>query len=157
VSRFSLPLTQLIHENLSVIMTFCFSREPLERLVDTRFQGEWKYLRKGLFEVSERRAQRACLELAMFMRLLDDDEGLSEHLLQMQSTINFGRLIMKDGSEHALGLRDVANKIIHASTVSWNLQSPDQPVLVCVGDTEKWARAEIDVVNLASYCGQLMH
>ncbi len=139
-------------------MTFCFSRASLERLIDTRFRGEWKYLRKGLFEVSERRAQRACLELAMFMRLLDDGEGLSKYLRQTESKLKFGRLIMKDSSSRDLGLRDVANKIIHASTVSWNLQSLDEPVLICVGeDTEKWERAEVDIVSLASYCGELMH
>jgi hypothetical protein len=83
---------------------------------------------------------------------------LSEYLRQTQSNVKFGRLIMKDGSARDLGLRDVANKIIHASTVSWNLQSPDEPILNCVGeDAEKWERAEVNVVSLASYCGQLMH
>jgi hypothetical protein len=65
---------------------------------------------------------------------------------------------MKDGSARDLGLRDVPNKIIHASAVSWNLRSPDEPVLVCVGeDAEKWERAEVDIISLASYCGELMH
>lgn len=139
-------------------MTFCFSREPLERLLDARFLGDWKHLREGLFEVSERRAQRACLELAMHIRFLDEDEGLSDYLRQMQGATTFGRLIMRDGAERDLFLRDVANKIIHASAVSWNLQSPEEPLLTCIGeDAERWVRAEIAIVSLASFCGQLMH
>ena len=60
--EFSLPLTQLIHENLSILMNFSFSRRPLEELVETKFQGEWKYLRKALFTVSEQRADKRLLD-----------------------------------------------------------------------------------------------
>ena len=63
MTKFSIPFTQLIHENLSILMNFCFARKPLERLIDTKFSGEWKYLRKGLFTVAENRAEKACLEL----------------------------------------------------------------------------------------------
>jgi hypothetical protein len=158
VSTFSLPLTQLIHENLSVIMTFCFSRHSLERLVDSRFQGEWKYLRKSLFEVSERRAEKACLELALFMRLLDDEQRMSEYLRQTGSKHTFGRLVMRDGSTRDLGLRDVANKIIHAAGLRWSRHAEDEPILLCDGsESEKWERAEINVVSLAAFCGELMH
>jgi hypothetical protein len=48
-------------------MNFAFSRRLLENLVETGFQGEWKYLRKALFEISEQRAEKAYLELAIFM------------------------------------------------------------------------------------------
>ena len=65
MAEFSLPLTRLIHENLSVLMNFAFARAPLEALV-AKFQGEWKYLRKALFDISESRAEKACLELALW-------------------------------------------------------------------------------------------
>jgi len=154
--RFSLPLTQIIHENLSIVMNFAFSRRPLEKLVQTKFEGEWKYLRKALFSMSEQRAVKACIELAVFMRLLDDEENISKHL-EKTSGRSFGRLIMKDKSDKRLKLREVANKIIHASDLAWDLSTENRPTLVCSSrETEKWARAGIDVVALAAFCGQLI-
>lgn len=157
MSNFSLPLTRLIHENLSILMTFCFSRKPLTELVEEKFKGEWKYLRKGLFDVSEQRAERACVELAMFIRLLDDEEDLSGYLRQM-GTLSFGKLVKEGEREEQLGFRDVCNKIIHASQLYWNLSGPGRPILVCESrERRRWLRAEIDVVSLAAFCGNLMH
>jgi len=158
MSQFSLPLTQIIHENLSVVMNFAFSRQPLEKLVETNFRGEWKYLRKPLFSMSEQHAFKACIELAVFMRLLDDGENISGYLRQTGEP-NFGRLIMKDKPDEELKLREVANKIIHASDLAWDLSTENKPILICSSrDTEKWGwiRAEIDVVTLAAFCGQLI-
>lgn len=150
-------MTKLIHENLSIVMTFCFSWKPLSDLIETKFIGEWKYLRKGLFEVSEVRAEKACLELAMFLRILDDDENLSGYLKQT-SDFSFGRLILDGKPDEKLGLRDVCNKIIHASDIHWDLTNEEKPILVCNSrEPKRWIRAEIDVVNLATFCGQLMH
>jgi hypothetical protein len=157
MTRFSLPLTQLIHENLSIVMNFCFSRVPIERLIDAKFLGEWKHLRKGLFEVSERRAQIACLELAIFLRMLDDEEDLSGYLKQTTDAC-FGKLHFEGNPATGLALRDVANKIIHAQRLEWDLSKEDCPVLVCISDDPKrWTRAEIAVVSLAGFCGNLMH
>src|SRR6266849_5120835 len=156
MSPFSLPLTQLIHENLSILMCFAFSRQPLEELVKTKFEGEWKFLRKALFAIPEERATKACIELALFMRLLDDKEDISGYLKQT-SARSFGRLILKDKPEKKLVLREVANKIIHAADLEWNFSSEDRPVLVCTSHkNEKWTHAEIDIVAVAAFCGQLM-
>jgi len=157
MAKLSLPMTKLIHENLSILMTFCFSRKPLSELIETKFQGEWKYLRKGLFDVSETRAEKACLELAMFLRLLDDEEDLSGYLKQT-SNWGFGRLILNGNPDEQLGLRDVCNKIIHASDLQWDISNEEKPILVCNSrEPKRWIRAEIDVVSLAEFCGQLMH
>jgi len=154
----SLPFTQLIHENLSILMTFCFSRAPLVRLLDTEFQGEWKYLRKGLFDLTERRAERACLELAMFMRILDDEQDISGYLRGIRRNESFGRLVLHDESELPLKMRDVCNKIIHSTGFTWNLEDEKKPLLITRSrDTEKWKRAEIDIVALAAFCGGLIH
>ena len=158
MTAFSIPFTQLIHENLSVLMNFCFARKPLERLIETQFKGEWKYLRKGLFTVAENRVEKACLELALFLRLLDDEEEMSSYLKQTNSNLKFGRLLMRNDTEKELGLRDVANKIIHASALQWDLSDEDSPFLICHSrDKEKWLRAEINVISLAGFCGELMH
>lgn len=48
---FSLPMTRIVHENFSVIVAYAFSRKPLEHHME-RFVGEWKYLRKALFDIA---------------------------------------------------------------------------------------------------------
>jgi hypothetical protein len=156
MSNFSLPLTELIHENLSIVMDFCFSRKPISELVTTKFLGEWKYLRKALFLMSEQRAGKAALELAVFMRLLDDREDISGYLDKTRNW-SFGRLIFEEKPDQTLKMRDVANKIIHASALEWDLSNAERPVLICISHKkEKWIRAEVDVVALATFCGGLM-
>ena len=109
MSNFSLPLTQLVHENLSIIMDFCFSRKPIVELITTKFLGEWKYLQKALLLMSEQRAGKAALELALFMRLLDDREDISGYLNET-GTFSFGRLVFREKPEQTLKMRDIANK-----------------------------------------------
>jgi hypothetical protein len=111
----SLPLTRLIHENLSVVMCFAYSRKPLEEMIEREFIGHPKYLSKAIFDISEERAEKAWLELALFLRTLDDAEEISAYIKRTKSEFDCGRCAMKDGSEIALSFREVANKVIHAS------------------------------------------
>jgi len=155
VSTFPLPLTQLVHENLSVVMTFAFSRGPLERLVGEKFEGEWKYLRKFVFDIAEERAIKACIELAIYLRALDDEEKMSTWLRE-NSGRAFGQVTCSDGSTKRLALREVANKIIHAASFSWDFSTENQPSLICMPrDSQRWRR-DIDIVALAAFCGRLM-
>ena len=157
VTRFPLPLTELIHENLSLILSFVYSREPLRRMVAEKFAGEWKYLNKTIFEISEEKANKACLEFALFLRVFDDDEKLSEYDSQTQ-VINCGRLILNDKPEKDLPFREVANKIIHCSRFEWHMDVGAEPLLICYSrENEKWLRAEIDIVAVSAVCGRLMH
>ena len=157
MSGISLPLSRLIHENLSIIIDFCFSRGAVDEVMAS-FLGEWKYLRKTVYDISEGRAEKAILELALFLRMLDDRQGLSDYLNQTQSNIRYGRLIIEAKAEEPLKMRDVANKIIHASHFEWSFTNPRQPVLICYGQqSERWLRAEIDIVAVAALCGQLGH
>jgi hypothetical protein len=157
VTSISLPLSRLIHENLSIIVDFCFSRPGVDEMLKS-FLGEWKYLHKTVYEVSEARAEKAALELALFLRMLDDREGLSEYLRQTDSNIRYGSLHMRGGGEKQLKMRDVANKIIHASHFEWAFSDPKEPRLIChAPKQEKWTRAEIQIVAVAAICGQLMH
>ena len=156
MGNFSLPLTQLIHENLALVMNFCFARGPLAALFAEKFKGEWKYLQKPLFEISEQRANKAALELAVYIRLLDDRDDISGYLKQT-SDWSFGKLIIEGKPDQPLRMRDVANKTIHACTLEWDLSKPGNPILVCISqEKEKWLRAEVDVVTLAAFCGGLM-
>ncbi len=150
------PITQLIHENFSIVMTFAFSRLPLERMMQTKFSGEWKYLGKALFDVSEMRAQRACLELAMLLRILDDEESMSEGM-KAGATDGYGDLFMPDGSKRYLTLRDVCNKIIHGASLTWDWSRLDWPVLICEPqERQGWKRAEIHWVQVAAAVGNIM-
>ena len=156
MSRFSQPLTHLIHENLSVLVTFAFSRLPLQSLRENKFRGGWKYLDRALFTVSEQRAERACLELATFIRLLDDDENIADYLRQTGGH-SFGRVVKKGQPDEPLYLRDLTNKVIHAHDLEWDFSTPDDPNLVCISrQPERWLKAEVEVVALAAFCGQLM-
>jgi hypothetical protein len=156
VNRFSLPLTRLVHENLSIVMCFAYSRKSLDRLVKTKFLGQWKYLYKALFEISEERAEEACMKLALFLRIVDDEENISAYHTAIKRVPNCGKLIMKNGSKKALPFREVANKIIHSSRLEWRFPKNRKPQLVChARDKEKWLRAEVDLVEVAAVCGML--
>lgn len=154
--RFSLPLTRMVHENLSIIMCYAYSRQPLLELVKTKFAGSWEYLHKALFEISEERANKACLELALFLRMVDDEEEISAYQAKIKRVPSCGRLMMKDGSEKLLPFREAANKVIHSSALEWQFPEHYPPILVChTKDKEKWLRAEVDIIALSAVCGCL--
>jgi len=156
MSRFSQPLTHLVHEILSVLVTFAFSRTPLVSLRESKLRGDWKYLDRALYTVSEQRAERACLELATFIRLLDDDENIASYLRETRGH-SFGRVMKKDQPEESLYLRDLTNKIIHAHHLEWDFSTPDEPKLVCISrQPDRWLKAEVEVVALTAFCGQIM-
>jgi hypothetical protein len=157
MSHFSLPLTRLVHENLSVVMCFVYSRKPLSEMMEAKFRGEWKYLYKALFEVSAEHAEKACLELALFLRMIDDEEGISKHHAETKNVPSCGRLIIKNGLKKSLLFREVANKVIHSARLEWEFVKFPDPVLICHSrEPEKWIRAEVDIVAVAAVCGQLM-
>jgi len=37
MKKFSLPLTRMLHENISILMCFVYSRKPLKEVVQQRF------------------------------------------------------------------------------------------------------------------------
>ena len=156
MATFPLPLTQLVHENLSIVMTFAFSRGPLEQLIENKFLGEWKYLRKFVFDIAEARTIKACIELAIYLRVLDDEEKMSAWLRE-NSGRAFGQVTSSNGSTERLALREVANKIIHAADYAWDFSTENKPFLICTPrDNQRWREARIDIVAVAAFCGQLM-
>ena len=153
-SRFPLPLTLLIHENLGIVMTFLYSRKSLEEALTKNFTGGWEYLRKSVFAIPEERANKAIIELALFLRIVDDDEHLSK---STHKTADYGRLEMKDGSTKPLTFRDATNMIIHAAAFTWQFPDHDGPAVICESrEREQWARAKLDIVAMAAVCGGLM-
>lgn len=147
----------MLHENLSILMCFAYSRKPLDEMVQRMFIGEWEYLRKALVDISEQQAEKACLELALVLRILDDEWKVSDYEKQTGHPNDCGKLILKDGTEKPLPFRKVANKMIHASGLEWDFTKPD-PLLVVYSRDDKWGwlRAEVNVVSLAAVCSMFM-
>jgi len=152
----SLPIVRIVRENIAVLLTHALSRAPLEEIVQTQLSGEFKQFRETAFALSEQRAERACVELALLLRYLDDEQGLSESY-EGHSRINFGYVTKGDGTIGDLKLRDVANKVIHARGFEWDTRLAKSPKLICLPrEDQLWKSASIDVVALSVVCGSLI-
>ena len=174
MSDFLIPLNRLVHENLSIVMCYAYSLKPLSEMVSKKFEGEWKYLNKGLFFVSAERAEKALMELALFLRTLDDEQKITGYLKATKKDISCGRLVMKSGKQEPLPFREAANKIIHSRKLEWRMTvvedgetvgTADGAMLYCYPrqyqasspKNRAWERAEIDLVALTAICGQIIH
>jgi hypothetical protein len=154
---YPLPLTRFLHENMAIVMTFVFSQAPMKRMINERFKGYWEYLEDFAFEVPRRNAIRACLEIALLIRLVDDTYKTPPF---MKKRHLFGAIYSTDGKTKPLYLREFTNKIIHAKDLSWDLSDENAPKLWCTAPEEqrirhKWERAEVNIISLAAYCGVL--
>jgi hypothetical protein len=164
MEKYPIELTQFIHENLSIVMSFAYSHRPLTELIGNRSVGEWKYLRTAIFEIGEKKANRAITELAVLLRILDDEEKITSYDKDAGIKWNCGRLMLENDKVKELSFRDVSNKIIHAKTFEWIFPANEDPKLICYArdddrlkdDRLKWIKAEVDLVALAYFCGQLM-
>ncbi len=129
-----LPYTKLIHEKLATVLTFAYSWAHLQSVLDNKFKGEWKYLRKTVDGIAPESAIRAFIELAAYLRLLDDKDDISGYLEQVDAGRGFGRVLKKDRTEETLYLRDLTNKIVHAKEGKWDVSTADRPKLICVSN-----------------------
>jgi hypothetical protein len=169
MNTFPLPLTQLIHENLSVVMMFIYSRRPLAEFRHGKFVGTWKYLDRALFDIADEKVTKALIELALFIRHLDDEKKISRVLTAIsvretgaeESKWTFGNAIDEIGTKTPLTMREVANKILHSTGFGWDLNAGPGPILICTAHESqkkraKWVRAEIEINQVAAACGLLM-
>jgi hypothetical protein len=148
-------ITRLIHGNLWIVASFAFGRPVIERAIQQRLAGEWKYLNKTIHETAEIRADRALLEMATQLRVLDEAEGLSEFLTKTKAP-PMGFVTQTDGTDTNLYFRDMTNKIIHGASFVWNLGDDDPIVLISPNDNDRWQLASVNVVALMGFVGQLM-
>jgi hypothetical protein len=149
----SLPVARTIRENVAILLTHGLSRSPLQSLVDQRFEGGFKQFRETAFAFAEQRAERACIELAVLLRYLDDEQNISA---TYEGRIAFGYLTKSDGTVVDLTLRDVTNKIIHARGFEWDTSKSDSPKLIChPRDDQAWKLARVSIVELSVACGSL--
>jgi hypothetical protein len=159
MERYPIQLTRLVHETLSTVMSFAYSRRPLIKLMQNNFVGEWKYLGKAIFDIGEEKANRAITELAVLLRILDDEQRITDYHKQTGKTWSCGHLILENGEVIDLSFREFSNKIIHTKTFNWDYSADKPPRLICYSrddDKRKWNSAEVDLVNLAAFCGQFI-
>jgi len=106
-------LVRHAQENFGAVLMFAFGQPAAGVVINEQFKGEWKFLNKLVYEVSERRADRALLEMAVQLRALDELNDWSKSY-QQRKMPSLGTVIQGDGSKTDLYFRDMTNKIIHA-------------------------------------------
>src|SRR5262245_46696395 len=116
-------VTRLIHDNFWIVISFAFAQPAIGKVIDDKFRGEWKFLHKSVYENAEIRADRALLEMATQLRVLDDAERLSDQLKQ-RNTLPFGWVVQVDDTKTEMHFRDMTNKILHGSQYEWRLGDP---------------------------------
>lgn len=149
-------ITRLIHNNFWIVLSFAFAQPVVGKVIEQRFKGEWKYLNKCVYEFAEVRADRALLEMATQLRVLDDEQGLN-YVFKQTDEAPFGTVTQADGTETELHFRDMTNKIMHAGSFEWNLSEPENPIIVChPRNKSRWKRAEIDLIRVMGLVGKLI-
>ena len=147
-------ITRLIHDNFWIVLSYVLAQPPARELLEGKFKGEWKYLNKLIYERAEVRADRALLEMATQLRVLDDAQNLSDYLKKTGHQ-PFGTVTQLDSSVTDMHFRDMTNKVMHAAAFQWSLG--DDPSVVChPHDKERWAIAEVKILPLTAFIGQLM-
>jgi hypothetical protein len=149
-------LVRNAQENFGTVLMFAFGQPAVGSVINEKFKGEWKYLDKLVYELSEQRADRALLELAVQLRALDDINDLNASFQQQQMP-PLGKVVQGDASETPLYFRDMTNKIMHAGGFSWELADVKDPTIVCLSnDGPRWKEAHIKLPMLMMYLGGLM-
>jgi hypothetical protein len=108
-------ITRLIHDNFWTVLSYVLAQPPARALLEEKFKGEWRYLHKLIYERAEVRADRALLEMATQLRVLDDAEDLSAYF-KASGKQPLGTVTQEDGSTTDMHFRDMTNKIMHAAS-----------------------------------------
>ena len=136
-------------------MSFTFGQPAGGKLIENRFRGEWKYLHKSVYENAEKRADRALLEMATQLRVLDDAERLNDYFEQTKRP-PLGIVVQGDGTTTELHFRDMTNKLMHGTEYEWRLGGDDPKILVHSDQPDRWRSAEISLQALMALIGGLM-
>lgn len=149
----TLPWSLLVHQNIAKIATFAYSQTPLAQMRSVDFIGEWRFVDKALHQIPREEATKAVMELALYLRTLDDEQRLTEYW-KVVTRPSVGQLVQKSGEVEDLSPREMSNKIIHAEQIEWQFEP--EPSIICHGrDKERWVRAEISVKLLIWIGGML--
>ena len=147
-------ITRLIHDNLWIIVSYAFAQPVVADVVRLQFAGDWKYLKRSMDQYAEMRADRALLEMATQLRVLDDAHGLSD-IYRKQKHPPLGHVIQADDTRSDLHFRDLTNKAMHGTKYEWRLGGKDPTIIVHSGQPDRWKYAEIDIIALMALVGGL--
>ncbi|AAK22407.1 hypothetical protein EIB18_02155 [Caulobacter vibrioides] len=145
-------IMSLIHENFWTIISFMTAKPVIIDIMNNNFQGEWKTLRNTIHDQAEVKADRALLEMATQLRILDDVEGINDLFIAMDAP-SLGTVNQSDGKNTELYFRDMTNKIIHAAQYHWNHE--ERKITCQAKKHDKWIEAEIDMVRLMYIVGKI--
>jgi hypothetical protein len=153
MEKLSVPVKDVIRENAALLLTYSLSLEPIQTLVTKSLQGSFERFRQTAIAMTRQRAERACIELAVLVRYLLDENQVGLGTEQ----VDFGDVSYGDGKSERLILREVTNKIIHARAFDWDTSRfHNHPELICFPrDKQRWKEARIDVVALSIVCGSI--
>lgn len=150
-----------VWENLSVLFCCAYSRRPLLQQ-NGEFSPSWNRAQQTLLGLADARADRAVLDLAIYLQSLTSPRSIADRLRAQKVDDDCGLLVKHNGREERLRLRDVAAKIMEADHRRWNWSKESTPILVCVPPQEesatknaKWLRAEVNLHQLAAICSVL--
>jgi hypothetical protein len=149
-------ITRLIHDNFWIVLSFSFGQPAIVRVINDKFAGEWKYLNKTVHERAEMRADRALLEMATQLRVLDDEQKLSDVFKQTKRG-PLGTVVQADGTRADLHFRDMTNKVMHGNSYEWKLGSDDPIIVIHSDQPKRWMTAELRVLELMGYLGGIIH
>lgn len=130
-------ITRLIHDNFWIVLSFAFAQPIVGKLIKEKFEGVWKYLHKSIYENAEARADRALLEMATQLRVLDDVEGLNDYFKQTKQA-PFGHVVQAVGTKTEMYLRDMTNKLMHGVRYEWKLETDDPTIVVHSNEPARW-------------------
>jgi hypothetical protein len=148
-------ITKLLHDNFWIVLSFAFGQPTIAKIMSQKFAGEWNYLHKSVYENAEIRADRALMEMATQLRVLDEAEELNEAFKREQHA-PFGIVVQPDGTQTEMHLRDLTDKIIKAERFEWRLCDSSCPkIIVSSNEPERWQHAEISVMALIRLVGSL--
>jgi hypothetical protein len=111
---------------------------------DRHFADEWKFLTKIIHDTPRHEATKACLEFALYLRALDEEQGLTDFWKKTRVPA-VGTLYLKDGKVEPLSPREMSNKIIHAERIDWDFSS--EPKLICVA----WEKGEREMGSCGNW------
>jgi hypothetical protein len=148
-------ITRLIHDNFWIVLSFAFAQPAVTRVLNERVIGSLKYIDKYVYEYAEIRADRALLEMATQLRVLDAEQGFSDTFRQVKQP-GYGEVVQADGSRTPLYFKDMTNKIMHGARFEWRLGTDDPTVVIHAKEEERWKTAELNIFALMALMGGLM-
>jgi hypothetical protein len=123
-------------------MSFVYAKTIMATVLQRKFivHGEWEHLHKSIHELAEVRADRALLEMAAQLRVLDDQQELNDYFRQT------GEPSWRRRARRGKLARTFLSETPQTKSCMWDLD-PEVPRVICFSkpkDEKRWHHAEIE-------------